>query len=1497
MFQMVKVTQLTAEEKKKYQSYGVNPNSKYFNSFYKQGLLDLTNIDKGYIQQIQQYYKKHFKNEVDTRDHIVYYNVTGKKDVRIIPTSVLRGGAKGGYLINYFNDRGMVNAYSDKSLYDNLFKEFNRAHNVVKRVRQQYMDRDGVAIHRNEVMERLLTDREEYIIKKSDTDDGKSIAKLKVKNNELYLKDRVVTLETLEQEYGSNFLVQRVIQQHETMARLHPSSVNTLRMVTLRLNGTIHYLYTFTRFGVNNDVKDNAGSGGLVVGVKDNGEFMKYGIYKNQKVEQHPTTKENIELLGKVPNFDLCKEKVISMHEKIIHHDFVSWDIAVEQDGTPIFIEVNFFGTSLLNQLALERPLFGNFTEEVLENASSSFTKISEMNTENFYSKLNKRFQEKNRENLALKRENEALQNELNLLKKNETPSSTEILLANDESQQRPLIGMLRYAKQPSSHIQYAAQQANALGCDFIYFHPEDVNVQAQQITGLWYKNGEWIRLISRYPDVIDNAKSRPKYREVFKELESKVPFTTHRIGNKDVIADRLIKNKTFAPMVIPHELLQTTEQVFDFLEQYEKVIIKPTNQRNGRGIHFIMKYEGEYIYHDGVEGYMMNQEILQEKINSLIKPNTMIQPFIHSMTKEGQPFDIRIHVRRNGEGQWEVLKIYPRLGELGSACSTTKPVVSEEYSLEQLLSENFEEDQAMNILAEIKAFASLFPEKLQANYTKPLDALGIDLGIDPNGKLWIFEVNTTPEAEGFEKQAHHLAVFYAKYLLLKVGVSLDNLCKKADETFRDYLVGMLVPTKRETKLKFAFAMAAKFYDLDFFYFTPEDVDFRNKRINGYFYENNQWRIKTFRFPDYIYDRFLGRGLKDYRDFYKKLDHIHFNSRRRVSGPISKATTFQFMEKNTFMKKYLIPFENITNKNELDLFLNNHGKVVLKFNNESQGRNIFFIERERENYKVEIQDKEMRISQRDFEAYFEENILQGRKSMIGQRFINSTTVHGNAFDIRVRLMKNQSDEWEVVAMYGRIGPTGRKLSNVALGGSLSLIHSFLREHLKIDKPVNYYKNLVRDTKEFATQFEKSLSNPISEMALDIGLDEKFNQYIFEVNVNQIGNSIISFEVAEAAMRYAKSKLEKSIDQKSLKLNTSSSKSNLIKLDKKITIGLLYRKSGPRDNKALQLACGHTATALGINFVHFTPEGIDYANKKIRGKSIEGFKQINVEVSYPDVIIDMLKGRKKKKYQKLYKEFDGIMMSNRSAVGPGDKYQAYQKLLKRPLVNPYLIPTDVVQDIEKLERILEKYQVVVLKPRNNMGGNNVIKLEKKFDKYIVNMENQIEEFTKDTMQIKMEEILKKPYVVQPFINSTSLTDGSPFDIRVHLMKNISQEWKIADIYVRIGHKQGVVSNTSSGGYIQSIEDFIANESINRDADEIKRDLENISINIMNDLKEIYPSDLSDVGLDFAWKDFSQWKLFEVNTYSPVMIFHEKQVGKYLVEYAYSLLLESRNESSC
>ncbi|CAM4281750.1 sugar-transfer associated ATP-grasp domain-containing protein [Lacicoccus alkaliphilus] len=361
--------------KDQFKKLGVNATSRAFKRYKQKGLLEI--VDKDHLEEVQAFYKTHLNRTIDPLSHIVFSNFTGKKDIRIVPRNILRE-----VLLPHFNDRGMIDAYADKNSYDILFPEYRQAHTVIKRVRGQYYANQTRHITRKEAEDIVLNDSKEYILKGSDTANGHGISKLDIENDSINRKGIPLTFNQIESEYGNNFLIQRVVEQHSMMKKIHPSSVNTLRMVTLRWNNKIHNLYTFARFGVGNDVKDNAQQGGLIVGVEDDGHFKPFGVSNYEKVYAHPTTDVELSELGRIPNYELFKQTVRDLHEKILHHDYLSWDIVIGVDGKPTFIEVNFFGGTILNQLALERPIFGELTEEIFQHVIASESSPSLRNVE-----------------------------------------------------------------------------------------------------------------------------------------------------------------------------------------------------------------------------------------------------------------------------------------------------------------------------------------------------------------------------------------------------------------------------------------------------------------------------------------------------------------------------------------------------------------------------------------------------------------------------------------------------------------------------------------------------------------------------------------------------------------------------------------------------------------------------------------------------------------------------------------------------------------------------------------------------------------------------------------------------------------------------------------------------------------------------------------------------------------------------------------------------------
>ncbi|SFM27093.1 Sugar-transfer associated ATP-grasp [Gracilibacillus orientalis] len=390
---------------KKYQELGMKIKSKPFKRYYKSGLLD--NLDIDYVNSVRDYWKLHYNEEIDPVLNLAFKNLTGNENSRVVPGPVMWKE-----LIPYFNDMDIRAGYSDKNIYDSLIKTERAVKIILKRVRGTYFNSNNESLTKDQALNELLSKKQDYIIKPSRTDNGKGIAKLNYENEMITLKDKKVSMEELEDLYGLDFVVQDVIKQHPVMGDPHPSSVNTLRMVTLRWKNEVRYLLSFARFGANNAVRDNAGTGGVCVGITDDGKFMDYAVDEHTNVyTHHPTTNYAFAEHAQIPNFDKFKEYVIGLHKQILHHDFISWDIAVGEDGLPVFIELNFRGATWLYQLASQRSLFGDLTEEIIEQVrDEKLDKQSKASTTPEITKLK-------RDHKKLKADNKKKQEEILQLK------------------------------------------------------------------------------------------------------------------------------------------------------------------------------------------------------------------------------------------------------------------------------------------------------------------------------------------------------------------------------------------------------------------------------------------------------------------------------------------------------------------------------------------------------------------------------------------------------------------------------------------------------------------------------------------------------------------------------------------------------------------------------------------------------------------------------------------------------------------------------------------------------------------------------------------------------------------------------------------------------------------------------------------------------------------------------------------------------------------------
>ncbi len=149
----------------------------------------------------------------------------------------------------------------------------------------------------------------------------------------------------LEYFRSGTYLVQKVVDQHPILKRLHPQSLNTIRLVTIKDINTdeIVVFPSIIRIGTGNSFVDNTSQGGLAVAVDiDTGQLGNYGYYKPEfgtKTGIHPDSKIEFSSV-KIPFFQEAKEKAILLHSLLSDIHSIGWDIAIDEDG-PVFIEGN----------------------------------------------------------------------------------------------------------------------------------------------------------------------------------------------------------------------------------------------------------------------------------------------------------------------------------------------------------------------------------------------------------------------------------------------------------------------------------------------------------------------------------------------------------------------------------------------------------------------------------------------------------------------------------------------------------------------------------------------------------------------------------------------------------------------------------------------------------------------------------------------------------------------------------------------------------------------------------------------------------------------------------------------------------------------------------------------------------------------------------------------------------------------------------------------------
>jgi hypothetical protein len=173
--------------------------------------------------------------------------------------------------------------------------------------------------------------------------------------------DKSVLKQELLKTYPDGFIAEELIVQCSELAAFHPSSVNTLRLTTVRQsNGDIYLIHrAFFRIGQGGRCVDNGGNGGIFAGIDYETGIVKGAIDERMnRYIVHPDTKKTI--LGfQIPRWEEAKDYAVKLAKVLPNLNYCGWDIALTDKGW-VMVEAN--GKGLF--IGFQMPTQEGFREE-----------------------------------------------------------------------------------------------------------------------------------------------------------------------------------------------------------------------------------------------------------------------------------------------------------------------------------------------------------------------------------------------------------------------------------------------------------------------------------------------------------------------------------------------------------------------------------------------------------------------------------------------------------------------------------------------------------------------------------------------------------------------------------------------------------------------------------------------------------------------------------------------------------------------------------------------------------------------------------------------------------------------------------------------------------------------------------------------------------------------------------------------------------------------------
>lgn len=329
----------------------------------------------------------------------------------------------------------------------------------------------------------------------------------------------------------------------------------------------------------------------------------------------------------------------------------------------------------------------------------------------------------------------------------------------------RNIVSESEFGSQEPVLVALANLAAEVKGIIFV-FCPEDINWGNSSVTGYVpiqkKEDGStfWSAIKTPLPDVVydripsRSVEARPEVIEAISSLKnSGLKYFNPMFLDKwetHLSLQSMPKVQKYLPPTI---VVEDPLDIKALLDRYRSVFLKPSAGSLGRRIIKIETVKSGYSYiyrsrdRQSVLGTAPDFESLLKLIEPIMgKRRFIVQKDLKLSRYENCPFDIRVLMQKDMFGNWRRTKIFVRVAAPDNFLSNLSDGAHPQ-PINKVLQEVFHINFADKVgLGEnIRAAVRVIPPALEKATGMIWGELGIDLGIDDKGGIWLIEVNSKP--------------------------------------------------------------------------------------------------------------------------------------------------------------------------------------------------------------------------------------------------------------------------------------------------------------------------------------------------------------------------------------------------------------------------------------------------------------------------------------------------------------------------------------------------------------------------------------------------------------------------------------------------------------------------------------------------------------------------------------------------------------------------------